>query len=402
MINNGKKNRLDALHAYDVRKTESEEEFDNITKLAAGICDAPVAKINFVDGDTQWTKSLFSATDDERSIPRDQSICQHTIEQDSLLEVPDLTEDPRFKDLPSVKKEPHYKYYLGAQLKTEDGHSIGALCVLDYEKRELDKEKRRKLKILANQVMTSLELRRKNQRLTQLNEQKNRLMKILSHDLRSPLSGIIGMSDLLMELVEGNNDEAQEMVSHLNQSAKQLNQLIDDILNHTIIESEGFSLNLKKTDVHRIVENMRKLYMPSAKLKKIDLSFDVDVSDEVCIDSEKFEQILGNLLSNALKFTENDGKVVGKVKEIKKDDDTFLVLQVIDTGIGMEKKTVDNLFQNQQSELQKGTSGEKSTGLGLSIIKHFTNLHNGSIDVDSKDGEGTTFTIHLPIQTDPE
>ncbi len=393
MNNTEEKNRLEALNAYKITYDESQSELDSITELAAAICEAPVAKINLLDKDIQWTTSHYGSEHFERSTPRKESVCQYAIKQKSILEIPNLSKDPRFKDASYVDGEPYYKYYLGAQLKNPEGYAIGALCVLDYKERHLSDNKKRELEILAEQVMTSLELRKQNHQLTELNEQKNSLMKILSHDLRSPLSGIIGMSDLLEELVTEDNSEAMEMVSLINQSAKQLNQLIDDILNYTIIESKGFSLNRRETDVCSIVDNMKRLYMPSAKLKKIDLSFDVNVDRKVWIDNEKFEQIFGNLLSNAIKFTTQNGQVQGKVFA----DDDYLVLKVMDTGVGMKEEVVNNLFSNGSSQGQKGTSGEKSTGLGLNIIKHFTELHDGSVDVQSTPGKGTTFTIRLPL-----
>jgi signal transduction histidine kinase len=386
-------NRIEALRAYDIINSDSKDEFDNITELAAAICDAPVAKINLLDNDTQWTISDYGSVKLVRSIAKNKTVCQYTITQKSIIEIPDLSKDPRFKDAYYVKEEPYYKYYLGAQLTNPDGYTIGALCVLDYKERHLSDKKKRELEILADQVMTSLELRKQNQQLTEMNEQKNSLMKILSHDLRSPLSGIIGMSDLLEELLVEDNNEAMEMVTLINQSAKQLNQLIDDILNYTIIESKGFSLNRKETDISSIVENMKRLYKPSAKLKKIDLSFDVNVNQNVWIDEEKFEQIFGNLLSNAIKFTTTNGQVEGKVFQ----DDDNLVLQVIDSGVGMRQEVVNSLFINGNSKGQKGTSGEKSTGLGLNIIKHFTELHNGSVNVESTPGEGTSFIVRLPL-----
>lgn len=386
--------RLEALEAYDLINKKSEDELDKITELAASICDAPVAKINLIGRDIQWTKTDFGTDENARvwSIKRDRSICQYTVRQNSILEIPNLTEDSRFKDLSYVKGEPYFRYYLGAQLFNPDGYAIGAICVLDYKERRLPERKKRELKILADQVMTSLELRIQNQRLTEMNEQKNNLMKVLSHDLRSPLSGIIGMSDLLSELVAKDNEEALEMSSLVNHSAKQLNQLIDDILNYTIIESKGFSLNLTETDINSIVENMKRLYKPSARLKNIDLAFESNVDRNVMLDDKKFEQIFGNLLSNAIKFTAENGKIRGKVYD--KGDN--LILEVSDTGVGMKDEVLQNLFTNN-TKGQQGTSGEKGTGLGLNIIKNFTELHNGSIDVDSTPGKGTTFTIRFPL-----
>lgn len=386
------RNRIGALQAYNIINANLKSEFDKIAQLAAAICEAPVAKINLLNNEIQWTKSDHEPPKMVRSIPGEKSICQYTMKQKSILEIPDLSTDPRFKDASYVNGEPFYKYYLGTQLKNPEGDIIGALCILDYKERHLSKSKKKEVQILADQVITSLELRKQNHQLTELNEQKNSLMKILSHDLRSPLSGIIGMSELLEELVAVDNNEAMEMASLINQSAKQLNQLIDDILNYTIIESKGFSLNPAETNVHSIVDNMERLYMPSAKFKKITLNFDVDLDRKIWLDDKKFEQIFGNLLSNAIKFTTKNGHVQSKIFEKNGN----LVLKVIDTGVGMKKELVKNLFKNG-TKGQAGTSGEKGTGLGLNIIKHFTELHNGSVDVESTPGKGTSFTILLPL-----
>jgi len=399
MIDTDEQKRLDALHSYNILETEPETEFDELTHLAASICNAPVAMINLVDEEYQWSKSLFGITNSIRKIRKERSICQYTIQHDTLLEIPNLSKDNRFKDVPYVKNKPHLKYYLGAPLKNPDGYNIGALCVLDYKERHLPEKQRDQLKILARQVMKNFELQKQNQQLAELNKQQVNLMKILSHDLRSPLSGIIGMSDLLEELISSDQEEAHEMVSLLNQSAKQVNQFIDDILNYTIIESKGFSLNVVPAYIHTVVENMKRLYMPSAKLKDIDLTFDVDIeNEEVRIDVEKFEQIFGNLISNALKFTQKNGSVYCQVEIKKIDGVRTLVLKVKDTGVGMDEEKADQLFTTLNIGGKKGTSGEKSTGLGLSIIKHFTELHNGNIDIQSTPGEGTTFKISLPIQ----
>lgn len=403
MIDKDEKKRLNALHSYDILNTEPENEFDELTHLAAFICNAPVAMINLIDEEYQWSKSLFGISNSVRRIKRDQSICQYTVQSDTLLEVPNLSKDSRFKNVPYVKNKPHLKYYLGAPLINPDGYKIGALCVLDYNERHLSEKKKKQLKILASQVMKNFELQKQNQELAELNKQQVNLMKILSHDLRSPLSGIIGMSNLLEELVGPEQEEAQQMVSLLNQSAKQVNQLIDDILNYTIIESKGFSLNVVQTDIAGIIDNMKRLYMPSAKLKNIDLKFDVNIKDEeIWIDKQKFEQIFGNLISNALKFTQSNGEVHCQVDLKQTNNQEFLVLKVKDTGMGMEKETADHLFSSVKVNGQKGTSGEKSTGLGLSIIKHFTELHKGEINVDTAPDEGTTFTITLPIHPNHE
>ncbi len=388
------KKRVEALHAYSVLDTVSEEKFDDLTKLAADLCDAPIARINLIDSGRQWAKSIYGMSEQTREVSRDITVCQYTIQKNEVLEIKNLAEDPRFKNFSYVKERPKLRYYLGAPLLDPEGYAIGALCVLDYEEREMPEKQKKQLQILAGEVMARLELRKQNLKLKELNEHKLTLMKMLSHDMRSPLNGIIGMSNMLGELVEG--DEEAEMIELLEQSATQLNQMIDEILSYSLIESKGFTLNSKEVDLREVSESMNRLYQPVAKSKNVDLKINLHAKETVCIDKDKFEQIYGNLLSNAIKFTKSGGQTSGEIELT----DGELRLKVTDSGVGMDKFTASDLFQNGTSAPNGGTSGEKSTGLGLAIVKYFVDLHNGVIDVNSEKDKGTTFLITIPLTKD--
>ncbi len=388
------KKRIDALHAYSVLDTVSEEKFDDLTKLAADLCDAPIARINLVDSGRQWSKSIYGMSEETREVPRDITVCQYTIQKNEVLEIKNLAEDPRFKNFSYVKKHPKLRYYLGAPLLSPEGYAIGALCVLDYKEREMPEKQKKQLQILAGEVMARLELRKQNLKLKELNEHKLKLMKMLSHDMRSPLNGIIGMSNMLGELIQG--DEEAEMIELLEQSAMQLNQMIDEILSYSLMESKGFTLNSKEVNLSEVSESMNRLYQPVAKSKNVDLKIILHAEDTVCIDKDKFEQIYGNLLSNAIKFTKSGGQTWGEI-ELKEGK---LRLKVEDSGVGMDESTASDLFQNGTSAPTGGTSGEKSTGLGLAIVKYFVDLHNGVIDVNSEKNKGTSFLITIPLTED--
>ena len=388
------KKRIEALHSYSVLDTASEEKFDDLTKLAADLCDAPIARINLIDSGRQWAKSIHGMSEETREVPRDITVCQYTIQKSVVLEINNLAEDPRFKDFSYVKENPKLRYYLGAPLLTPEGHAIGALCVLDYKEREMPEKQKKQLQILAGEVMARLELRKQNEKLKELNEHKLKLMKMLSHDMRSPLNGIIGMSNMLSEFLDG--DEETEMIDLLEQSAMQLNQMVDEILSYSLMESKGFTLNTKKVDLENVSESMKRLYQPVARSKNVDLKISLLAHDLVCIDKDKFEQIFGNLLSNAIKFTRSGGQVKAEIELAGEE----LKLKVEDSGVGMDDSTASDLFQNGTSAPTGGTSGEKSTGLGLAIVKYFVDLHNGVIDVNSKKDKGTTFLITIPLTED--
>src|ERR1041385_701806 len=146
------KQRLKVLWQYDVLDTVPEEIFDDLTDLAAHICEAPIALISLVDEDRQWFKSKIGVTVSETA--RDISFCAHAITQQGLFIVPDATQDERFKNNPLVTGPQKIRFYAGAPLVTPDGHALGTLCVLDTKPRTLRDEQEQALRVLAHHVMT--------------------------------------------------------------------------------------------------------------------------------------------------------------------------------------------------------------------------------------------------------
>lgn len=162
--------RLSALARYDILDTPIEESFDDLTALAAHICDMPVALVTFVDDHRQWIKSSYGI-DDLRETARDIAFCAHTILETDVMVVPDAHEDQRFDDNPLVTGAPHVRFYAGMPLITEEGYALGSLCVLDQKPNVLTDAQLDTLRRLGRQVQLLLELRRKRRENAALLEQ---------------------------------------------------------------------------------------------------------------------------------------------------------------------------------------------------------------------------------------
>src|SRR5437899_115321 len=165
--------RLKVLWQYDVLDTVPEEVFDDLTELAARICEAPIALITLVDENRQWFKSKVGVSINETS--RDISFCSHAIGQSDLFIVPDATLDKRFAKNPLVTSDPKIRFYAGAPLITPDGHTLGTLCVIDKVPRELRPDQKQALRVLARHVMTQLELRRHSRELARAHEERKQI-----------------------------------------------------------------------------------------------------------------------------------------------------------------------------------------------------------------------------------
>lgn len=150
--------RLAALGRYRILDTEPEQRFDDLTMLASQICDTPISLITLIESDRQWFKSRvgLNVTETKRSV----AFCAHAIQQPGIMQVPDATDDVRFRDNPFVAGDPNIRFYAGAPLVTPDGHALGTLCVLDVKPRRLSEAKLQALDALRRQVEAQLELRR--------------------------------------------------------------------------------------------------------------------------------------------------------------------------------------------------------------------------------------------------
>ena len=238
-------------------------------------------------------------------------------------------------------------------------------------------------------------LKMREAELKELNHQKDELVRMVSHDIQNPLTGIIGLSALLQNELYESTDDVKEMLSIIEQSGRKLMTLVEQVL--TVDKQYGVHKVVNRTSVklRDILQHIVDVNSPKAFLKAINLSFKDKTSGSYYnLDTVKIEIALNNLVSNALKFTQSNGTV----NLLAYQQENLLIIKVSDTGIGIPKQMLNKLFilpGEQRTKL--GTEGEVGTGLGLDIVQDYINLHDGTITVSSIENDGTTFTISLPI-----
>lgn len=240
------------------------------------------------------------------------------------------------------------------------------------------------------------ELRERNIELKEANEAKTRFVANISHEIRTPLQGIIGITNLMKKSGKYNSG----YTSMIQSSAEMLLQIINDILDISKIESNHINIEDKVFSIKQMLEQMVQIFKCQADIKGIDLIYSIssDIPEYIIGDSLRIKQILGNILGNAVKFTQ-EGKVVFTVVSDKTYDGLIDVKFTIeDTGIGIpEDKTVSifESFTQVDNSISKKYGG---TGLGLAIVKSLVEIMNGKIEVESVEGKGSAFICCLPLK----
>lgn len=228
---------------------------------------------------------------------------------------------------------------------------------------------------------------------------KSEFLSRMSHEIRTPMNGIVGMSTIAMQNID-NTDKIKDCLEKVIMSSKHLLALINDVLDMSKIESGKVELRHESFNFRAFLQDFENLYGEQAKSKGISyetiLASDLEV--QIIGDSLRLNQVLSNLLSNALKFTPAKGMIKLRVSKTGEDqENVYLRFEVIDTGCGIAEENYDKIFESFGQENVDVTYKYGGTGLGLSIVKRFTGLMGGGIHVTSVQGSGSTFTVDLPF-----
>lgn len=401
--------RLAELKKYFLLDTPAEEAIDQLVRLAAKLCDTPIALVSLVDQDRQWFKSRIGLEATET--PRELAFCAHAIlKPEETLIVEDTLKDDRFFDNPLVLNDPNIRFYAGAPLKTISGAALGTLCVIDRVPKKLTALQIETLEVLSRQVMFQLELRHvlkfSFELLQDLDKSKldkeviiedlqdsNMLLEqyasLAAHDIKEPLRAISCFSTLIAnKFSKALGLEGLSYLNKLTEAAIRIQKMIDEILEYSKLKSE-----LQQNEEVAVEESIKTVIDNlTFVIKDTNATVTYDQMPTVKSNTGHLTRVLQNLISNGLKYTKKDSapQVSISVDEIG----NFWRVAVVDNGIGIEKKDLSRVFEPfVRLHSDKRIQG---TGLGLAACKNLVENWGGEIWASSNEGEGSTFFFTIP------
>lgn len=257
--------------------------------------------------------------------------------------------------------------------------------------REVDEEKKEQLSQM-QLLKESLKAAHESE------ESKNSFFSNMSHDMRTPLNAIIGLSELAGKHLK-EPERMKDYLKKIGYSSQQLLGLINDILEISKMEKGKITLDSRHFNLRKCIQDCTEMVRPQIEKEKKDFTLEFDIkTEEVYGDSFRVTQILNNLLSNAVKFTAKGDRISLKVSEVKSSDFVKYKLVLEDTGAGMSKDFLDKIFIPYEREVRFGAKNVSGTGLGMPIVKNILSQMNGEIFVESELGKGSMFTVILPFR----
>lgn len=243
-------------------------------------------------------------------------------------------------------------------------------------------------------IENHIELAESRSTILEMNRSRDKLYSIIAHDVRSPLSGILQTLDAIDQgYINPNSEDFKEIIHQLKNRTKDTSTLLSSLLEWTRAQDPTKTILQKQTNIQLLINNCAHLLEANAQNKGISISISIDDKIEAFCDEVTIHTVFRNLISNAIKFTQNNGtiSIEGKQSEDK------VSIKVQDSGIGMSTEAIENIFEKNQHFTSTGTANESGTGLGLMLVKDFVRMNKGSIRVESTIGVGTTFTLELPV-----
>jgi signal transduction histidine kinase len=391
---------LAALRRTELLDSDAEEAFDRLTRLASHVLNAPVALMSLVDADRQFFKSSVGLVEpwaSRRETPLSHSFCQYAVVSGAPLIVEDARTHPLVHDNLAIP-ELNVIAYAGVPLIDTQGHALGSLCVIDGQARQWTEAELAILKELAASVMAEIGLRAATREAQQAIVARDELFSMVTHDLKNPLSAIKGTADLLRRRVQRGELDAERIDAGLDRiqvaSNKMVRQL-DDLLDMAAIRSgQPLELACQLVDLVALVRQVCDEQQQATSLHQIRLETTLlTLIGEY--DASRIERALVNLVANAIKYSPAGGHVTVSLETESDGVSAYALLRVRDQGIGIPAADLPYVFEPFKRAGNVG--GVRGTGLGLASVRQIIEQHGGSIDVESVEGHGSTFTLRLPV-----
>lgn len=393
--------RLIALGEFDLDYLDLDNSFSDLTKLAAKVAGTSISLINLIDSFTQWSVSSYGI--DIKQMPREESVCQYTILEENRkgFEIQNLSDDDRFKERSYVVGSPNLKYYFGIPLIVDNGVSLGALCVLHDDYKNLSAEKKEMLEIIAGEVVNRIRIHYAVANLKKKVQESNSIKNRVAHDIRGPIGGIIGLAEIIQMQGDSNKlEEVLEFIALIQKSGKSVLELADEILSQnfgTAAKAAKRAPNDQEFTLSTLKSKIEDMFNPQAITKQISLEVNATPPfEEIPFPKNKILQILGNLISNSIKFTPIGGTVEVLLDMDVLNEQRILKFKVKDTGVGIAQQKIEEIL-NGGTTSSNGTSGEIGFGFGIHLVQHLVQSLKGRLVVTSELGKGAEFELAIPI-----
>lgn len=288
------------------------------------------------------------------------------------------------------------KVWIGAPIWDPETHEVmGVIALQDYEHEDVyDETDVKILEIIAGNIGLFIERINNLERLKKANSTKDKFFSIIAHDLRNPFQHLLSSSEFLLEeLNAGRIEDAIELAKIINDSANNSYNLLKDLLKWSRSQMDSLYHNPSRFNICELLIETISQFEIHYRQKEIDVELKAPAETFVYADEEMVKFVVRNLLSNAIKFTRHKGKVVISA-ELR---NSRAVISISDNGVGMDNEQMKTLFDITEKKSTLGTQQEKGTGLGLVICKEFVEKNGGTLAVESKKGNGTTFRVSLPV-----
>lgn len=393
------KDRLEALRSYKIMNTPPEEAFDSIVRLAAKICNTPMAAITLIDEHRAWFKAKVGL--EISQVDRHPSICNVAL-RDEILIVNDTLGDPRFRNLPAVLDAPKVRFYAGVPIVTADRFVLGTLCIMDRVPRELTPAQLEILELLGRQTVTQLELRRalreRDEAIASL-ETGNRELKAfsgaVSHDLRGPIHRIHALAQILREDYAARlDDEGQQHLQRIIDNCLVMERLLESLLRlsramESLLRLEPIDLTAMATQIAAALRtedpDRRAEFIIAPELKAFG-------------DRPLVQIVLETLIGNAWKFTRP--RSATRIEFGLRTENGHKIFFVRDNGVGFDPSAISRLFQPFERFGDPKTF--QGIGLGLYTARRIIERHGGRIWAEGRPDQGATFYFTLPEHEPPK